>query len=36
MHRVRIGPFPGKSEAETMATKVGESFRLDTWVTRNE
>ena len=32
-HRVRVGPFSSRDEAETVATRVREEYRLDTWVT---
>lgn len=36
MHRVRIGPFAGKDEADDTAAEVAQAFRVETWVTRNE
>ena len=36
MYRVRIGPFAGKSEAESTAVRLEKDYRVDTWVTRHE
>jgi cell division septation protein DedD len=33
MYRVRIGPFPSRSAAETVADKVRKERKLDTWIT---
>ncbi|MCP4660624.1 MAG: SPOR domain-containing protein [bacterium] len=33
MYRVRIGPFPERSQAEATCDKVNTQYRLDTWVT---
>jgi cell division septation protein DedD len=34
MHRVRIGPFAERGEAQRVADQVRQRFRLDTWITR--
>ncbi len=34
MHRVRIGPFTDRAEAQRIADQVQQQFRLDTWITR--
>lgn len=34
MFRVRIGPYSELTEAEVVADRIRQSFRLDTWVTR--
>ena len=34
MHRVRIGPFAERSEAQRIADQVRQRFKLDTWITR--
>jgi cell division septation protein DedD len=34
MHRVRIGPFTDRAEAQRIADQVKKQFRLDTWITR--
>src|SRR5687767_1862232 len=34
MHRVRIGPFTDRAEAQRIADQVKQQFRLDTWITR--
>jgi DedD protein len=36
MHRVRVGPFAERDEAETVAIRVKGTYRLDTWVTPND
>ena len=33
MYRVRIGPFPSRPAAETVAEKVRKEHKLDTWIT---
>lgn len=33
MHRVRLGPFQERTEAERVAERVRREFRLDTWIT---
>ena len=33
MHRVRVGPFRERAEAERVAAQVKERFRLATWIT---
>lgn len=33
MHRVRIGPFDSRSEAQKVAEQVRKGYKLDTWVT---
>lgn len=35
MHRVRIGPFAQRSEAQAAAERVRKAFKLDTWITRS-
>ena len=34
MYRVRIGPFPSRPKAQTVAEKVRKNFKLDTWLTQ--
>lgn len=34
MHRVRIGPYSQRQEAEEVAGKVQREFKLSTWITR--
>ena len=34
MYRVRIGPYPSQSEAEAVANRVRQAYRVDTWITR--
>lgn len=34
MHRVRIGPFRERAEAETVAREVEKAYQLSTWITR--
>lgn len=34
MHRVRIGPYSQRQEAEDVAGKVRREFKLSTWITR--
>ena len=34
MHRVRIGPYSQRHEAEGVAGKVQREFKLSTWITR--
>ena len=36
MHRVRVGPFADKGEAQTVAIRVERAYQVDTWVTANE
>lgn len=36
MHRVRIGPFAQRRDAETLAAQVAKAYKVDTWITRNE
>lgn len=36
MHRVRIGPFVERGEAEEVAGRVEKAYQVDTWITRNE
>ena len=33
MHRVRIGPFDSRGEAQKVAEQVRKGYKLDTWVT---
>ena len=33
MHRVRIGPFASRGEAQKVAEQVRKGYKLDTWVT---
>lgn len=33
MHRVRIGPFRDRGQADAVAKRVRDRFKLDTWVT---
>jgi cell division septation protein DedD len=33
MHRVRIGPFAERGEAQRVADQVRQRFKLDTWIT---
>ncbi|MDY7092792.1 MAG: SPOR domain-containing protein [Acidobacteriota bacterium] len=33
MHRVRLGPYDDRSEAETVAGRVRQQLRLETWIT---
>jgi DedD protein len=33
MHRVRVGPFRDRAEAERIAAQVKDRFRLSTWIT---
>lgn len=33
MHRVRIGPFDSRDQAQKVAEQVRKGFKLDTWVT---
>lgn len=36
MYRVRIGPFTGRSEADSTAERLEKDYQIDTWVTRHE
>jgi cell division septation protein DedD len=36
MHRVRVGPFSDRNEADSVAARVSSAYRLDTWVTPND
>jgi DedD protein len=33
MHRVRIGPFDSRGDAQKVAEQVRKGYKLDTWVT---
>lgn len=33
LHRVRIGPYSDRDEAQTVADRVRRAFKLDTWIT---
>jgi cell division septation protein DedD len=33
MHRVRVGPFRDRAEAERVAEQVKARFKLSTWIT---
>jgi DedD protein len=33
MYRVRVGPYPERSTAESEATKLKRQFKVDTWIT---
>jgi cell division septation protein DedD len=34
MHRVRIGPFAERGEAQRIAEQVRTRYKLETWITR--
>jgi len=34
MYRVRVGPYPARSEAENTASRVQRVFKYETWITR--
>ena len=33
MHRVRVGPYPDRGDAQTAAAEIKKSYKLDTWIT---
>lgn len=33
LHRVRVGPFDGRADAQAKAERIRKDFRLETWVT---
>ena len=33
LHRVRVGPFEGRADAQAKAERIRKDFRLETWVT---
>lgn len=34
MYRVRVGPYASQGEAEAVADRVRQAYRVDTWITR--
>ena len=34
LHRVRIGPYSDRDEAQVVADAIRRNFKLDTWITR--
>ncbi len=36
MHRVRIGPFEGRSQAEAVKRRVDKAYKVDSYITTNE